>query len=107
MTEDQGTAIDNLRSGNYQLSELMKDTVHNALVKNKQLLEDAEDVDEVLSAIKVVETAGKITGLSPKETQTNISLNAVVGFDFIEVNADDLLQLSQEDDFEEALLDED
>ena len=107
MTEEQQDAIDSLRSGNMSLAQLMKSTVELALEKNKTTLAEGDgDVNDILSAIRVVETAGKIVGLTPKETQTNISLNAVVGFDFIEVDEEDIRQITGQDEYEDADLED-
>ena len=99
--EKQQTAIDVLRSSNNNIALSMKDAVESAVKRASEFIDGAEDITEVLNGIKVIESAGKIVGLTPKETQTNIQINAINGFDFIPIDEADIIQLQMEDSFEE------
>lgn len=100
MTDEQKNAIDNLRSGNYALSEIMKDAVNVAVQQTANLIHTLKDPDDLLTAVKVLETSSKIVGLSPKETQANIQINAINGFEFIELDTEEVRQIAYEEDFE-------
>ena len=102
MTEEQQSAIDNLRSGNFELSTSVRDAVQKAVSKSAQLISELDDVNELLTAVKVLEVSTKMVGLTPKETQTNIQINAINGFDFIEIGEADVIQLRLEESFEDA-----
>ena len=101
MTEEQQNAIDTLRSGNGVLANLVKDAVNLAVRKSAMLINDADNPTDLLSSIKVLETSAKIVGLTPKESQTNIQINAINGFEYIEIDANAILQLTHNEDFED------
>jgi hypothetical protein len=107
MTDEQQTAIDTLRSGNLVLANLVKEAVKDAVHKSAKLITQADTAIDLLNAIKALETSTKIVGLSPKETQTNIQINAINGFSFIEIDSEDIKQLVAKEDFEEGEYDED
>lgn len=102
MTGEQKNAIDNLRSGNYELSTLMKNAVLTAVKRQTEMMSELDDPNDLLTAVKVIETSSKIVGLSPKETQANIQINAINGFEFIELGQDDIAQIEMQEEFEEA-----
>ena len=102
MTDEQQSAIDNLRSGNLELSNLVKDAVNKAVKKSAEMMDELEDPTELLTNVKVLSEASKIVGLSPKESQVNMQINAINGFDFIELDEEDIRQISCEEEFEEA-----
>lgn len=99
---DNENAIDNLRSGNFLLSNLVKEAVKDSVLKAAEFIRESEDPNDLLTAIKVMETATKMVGLSPKETQTNIQINAINGFDFIEIDVEEIKQLTHKEEFEEG-----
>lgn len=101
MTDEQQTAIDVLRSSNHSIATTMKNAVDAAVKRASEFINDAEDISDVLNGIKVIESAGKIVGLTPKETQTNIQINAINGFEFIAVDEADLIQIQMEESFDE------
>ena len=95
-------AIENLRSKNLVLSSVVRDALMDAVVKSGELINEAEDANDLLSAVKVLETATKMTGLSPKEVQANVQINAINGFTFLEIDADDIAQIETTEEYEEA-----
>ena len=103
MTDEQQTAIDTLRSSNNSIALSMKSAVESAVAKANDFINEAQDIGDVLNGIKVIESAGKIVGLTPKETQTNIQINAINGFDFIPIDEADIIQLQMEESFEEEI----
>ena len=102
MDDKQQNALDNLRSGNHKLSSIARDAIYNAVVKASQFINDAEDSNDLLTNIKVLETATKMVGLTPKESNTHIQINAINGFEFIQINEADILQISSSEEYEEA-----
>lgn len=106
MTDEQQKAIDELRSGNLKLATLVRDGVNEAVRKSIDLIGSAENANDLLNSIRALETSTKIVGLSPKESQTNIQINAINGFEFIEIDAVDIAQITRKDEFEEAELED-
>lgn len=106
MTDEQQKAIDVLRSDNHKLASLVKDAVNHAVVKSSEMILSADSAKDLKSAIDSLETAAKIVGLSPKESQTTIQINAINGFDFIEMDEAEVFQLELQESFEEAEYDE-
>ena len=95
MTEEQERAITNLRSGNLELSSLVKDAVLASITRASEMIPKTSSPRDLNDCIKVIETASKVVGLSPKESQTNIQINAINGFEFIEYTEDELPVLTQ------------
>lgn len=88
------------KSGNQQLANKLKDLVHKAVDKSHDMLEHSENQYELLTAIKIAETAGKITGIVQEKQQINMQINNIAGFTFIEIdkpNVEQTLDLKQED----------
>lgn len=102
MTDEQQKAIDNLRSGNYNLSSTVRDFANVVAAKALDIAKDSEDIKELNEAAKTIETVTKMVGLSPKESQVNVQINAVNGFEFIPLDEEDIKQLSVNEDFEDA-----
>jgi hypothetical protein len=102
MTDEQQKAIDELRSGNLKLASLVRDGVNEAVRKSIDLIGSAENANDLLNSIRALETSTKIVGLSPKESQTNIQINAINGFEFVEIDAIDIAQITRKDEYEEA-----
>lgn len=106
MTDEQMNAVEHLRSGNMKLAEIKVNALHVAAQRSAEFIASAEDTVELLNGVKVLETIGKMVGLTPKETTANIQINAVNGFDFIELDEEDVKQITTVEDFEEADIDE-
>jgi len=102
MTDEQQKAIDNLRSGNVQLADIIKDATYAAVEKASEFINTASDSKSLKESINVIESAAKIVGLSPKESQTNIQINAINGFEFIEMTTDDIKQITATEEFIES-----
>lgn len=105
MTEEQQNAIDNLRSGNFALSNIVKDFASTVAIKASEIARGSEDIKELSECAKTVETVAKMVGLSPKESQVNVQINAINGFEFIEMDDEDIVQLTHNEEFEEAEID--
>ena len=95
-------AIENLRSKNLVLSSVVRDALMDATVKSRGLINEAESANDLLSAVKVLETAAKMVGITPKEVQANVQINAINGFSFVEIDADDIAQIETVEEYEEA-----
>jgi len=85
-------AIDIFREDNQQLAVKLRTLVNKAVDKSITLVDEAETVYDLLTAIKVAEIAGKVTGIVPKETINNVQINAIAGFTFIEIDKDSIVQ---------------
>ena len=106
MTDKQQQAIDNLRSGNVNLAHLIKDATEQAVRKAAELIKCADNAKDLKDSIAVIESSAKIVGLSPKESQTNIQINAINGFEFIEIDAEEVKQIRYDEEFEDAEVEE-
>jgi len=106
MNEVQENARNNLKSGNLELSEVMKNMTLLVVEKAYKIAKDTDDVRELRECINIGESASKITGLSPKESQMNVQINAINGFDFIEIDEEDIKQITVNEEYEEAEIDE-
>lgn len=104
MTDEQQKAIDNLRSNNYKLSDIIRDAVFKAAEKTRELIVASDNPKDLLDAIRVLETSAKMVGLSPKDSQVNVQINAISGFEFIELDLEEIKQISKQEEFEEAQL---
>ena len=100
MTDIEENAVDNLRSGNVKLAALTRDAIYKATEKASGFIDESEDSNDLLTSIKVLETATKMVGLTPKESSLNVQINHVTGFDFIEVDSDEIAQLQYDDSYE-------
>jgi hypothetical protein len=100
MTGIEENAVDNLRSGNVKLATLTRDAIYKAAQKASQFIGESEDSNDLLTNIKVLETATKMVGLTPKESSLNVQINHVTGFDFIEVDSEEIAQLQYDDSYE-------
>ena len=78
-------AIDELRSDNMLFAKRLKRIAHASLNKTEALLQEAESINEVQTAVNISKTISEIFGLSRKEEITNIQLNAITGFEFVEI----------------------
>lgn len=106
MSELQEQAIDNLRSGNLKLSSVVKDFSIMAANKAYEIASQTDDIRELNEATKVIEGVSKMVGLSPKESQLNVQINAVNGFEFVMIDDEDIKQLTFDEIYEEADVDE-
>lgn len=80
------------RKDNDILAEKLNRLVHRTVDRALDLVEDSESIQELGSAIKVAETAGKITGIVEDKQQINMQINQISGFTFIEINKEDTIQ---------------
>ena len=99
-TNTQQSAIENLREGNFNLSNVVKNAVNLTVNKTTELIGTTDDINELLTAIKVIETSCKIVNLTPREAQVNVQINAISGFDYIELDEEDIIQITQEEVFD-------
>ena len=83
-------AITLLRSNNMELGGLISDTLITSMRKARDLSKDVKTPKELLDNMRVVELAARVAGMIPKENQTNVQVNNIVGFEFIEINGDEI-----------------
>lgn len=84
-------------SQNKQLAELLKGLVHKAVTKASEAIEESENINDMLTAIKVAETAGKITGIVQEKQAINLQINQISGFTFVEIDKEKPKELTNDD----------
>lgn len=75
-----------LQSGNIELARNLKTLIHNVVSKANDMVDNAQRPDELYTAIKIAEVAGKITGIVREKQTINMQINQISGFTFIELN---------------------
>jgi hypothetical protein len=88
------------RSKNNYLAEQLRNLVVKSVEKANDMVDNAERPDEIYTAIKIAETAGKITGIVRDKQQINLQINQITGFTFIEANKPELIQEEELDIYE-------
>lgn len=74
-----------LQSGNLILAEKLKSLIHNTVDRANEMVLEAQRPDELYTAIKIAEVAGKITGIVKEKQTINMQVNQIAGFTFIEL----------------------
>lgn len=82
-------AIDELRSGNMELATKIKTLVHRTIEKANEMVDQVETPLELQTLIRTAEIAAKTVGLAPTESVTNVQINAISGFEFIEIDLEE------------------
>ena len=82
-------AIDELRSGNMELATKIRILVHRTIEKANEMVDQVETPLELQTLIRTAEIAAKTVGLAPTESVTNVQINAISGFEFIEIDVEE------------------
>jgi len=82
-------AIDELRSGNMELATKIRTLVHRTIEKANEMVDQVETPLELQTLIRTAEIAAKTVGLAPTESVTNVQINAISGFEFIEIDVEE------------------
>ena len=82
-------AIDELRSGNMELATKIRTLVHRTIEKANEMVDEVETPLELQTLIRTAEIAAKTLGLAPTESVTNVQINAISGFEFIEIDVEE------------------
>ena len=82
-------AIDELRSGNMELATKIRTLVHRTIEKANEMVDEVETPLELQTLIRTAEIAAKTVGLAPTESVTNVQINAISGFEFIEIDVEE------------------
>lgn len=86
-------AIEILRSDNMEVAYKIGLVTSKAIDKALELVYSSEDVESLQGIVKVTEMVAKVRGMIPKEAQTNIQVNNIIGFEFVAIdNANELVQ---------------
>lgn len=67
-----------------------------AVEKANDMISSARSVDTVLTGMKVLDMAGKMTGIIAEKHQTNIQVNMIDGFEYIEIDDEVIKQYQLE-----------
>lgn len=81
-----------LQSGNLELAQNLKRLIHSVVDKANDMVDNAERADELYTAIKIAEVAGKITGIVREKQTINMQINQISGFTFIEIDKPAIIQ---------------
>lgn len=97
-------AIDELRSGNMELATKIRTLVHRTIEKANEMVDEVETPLELQTLIRTAEIAAKTVGLAPTESVTNVQINAISGFEFIEIDVEEeTRQIKLQETFEAKL----
>lgn len=87
-------AIEVLRHDNMEVAEKIGMLTAKTMDKATQMIDAVETPDELLTIVKVADMVAKIRGMIPKEAQTNIQVNNIIGFEFVSIaGQEDLVQI--------------
>lgn len=89
---DNMTAEEIFQSSNKTLADKLRTLVLKSVDKANEMVSEAERPEDIYTAIKIAEVAGKITGIVREKQQINMQINQITGFTFIEVNKENLVQ---------------
>jgi|GEM_PF-2782246 len=83
---------DILKSDNIMLASKLKDLVHSAIDRANEMIMTTQKMDEIYTAVKIAEVAGKMTGIVQDKQIINMQINQISGFTFIEVDKERIIQ---------------
>lgn len=90
-------AIATLRSNNDLMARMISSLSEKALRKTNDLLQDAETIQDVNTAVNTAKIVADMLGLTRKENTTNVQINQITGFTFIPIETEPpLVQLDTE-----------
>ena len=81
-----------LRKDNVILATKLKDLIHKTVERSQEMVDNAKTQNDLYTAIKIAEVAGKITGIISEKSITNVQINQISGFTFVEVDAERIVQ---------------
>jgi predicted nucleic-acid-binding protein len=85
-------AIDLFREHNLTLADKLSELTNKTIDKALTLVDEVDNLNDIYTAVKIIETVAKTAGLAPKETQTNVQINAITGFEFVMLDSTDVLE---------------
>ena len=106
--EDINTgAIEELRSGNMELATKLRVLIHKTIDKASSMVDEVDTPAELNTIMKTAEIAMKSLGLAPTESITNVQINAISGFEFIEIEHDEpTRQISINEVYQDAIIED-
>lgn len=84
-------AIEILRHDNLDVAEKLGRVTSRAADKALEMVNSVESADELSTLIKVTEVIARVRGMIPKEAQTNIQVNNIIGFEFVSIEGQENL----------------
>lgn len=94
-----------LRQDNELLATKLAKLIHKTIDKAGEMVEDADTPSDLYTAIKIAEVAGKITGIVTEKSVTNIQINQISGFTFVEVDKERIIQERRAEQLAAGILD--
>lgn len=82
---------------NNELALNLRKLIHKTVSKANDLIDDCETPNDLLTAAKIAEVAGKMTGIVQEKQQINMQINNISGFTFIEVDKEAVIQQYEAD----------
>jgi hypothetical protein len=80
------------KQDNILLASKLKSLVHSAIDRANEMVIGSERIEEVYTAVKIAEVAGKMTGIVQEKQTINMQINQISGFTFIEVDKQRIIQ---------------
>ena len=86
MSKEVMTPEEIFTSKNDEIALKLRGLVINSIDKANEMIIKADRPEDALVAMKIAEIAGKITGIVKDKAQTNVQINQITGFTFIEAS---------------------
>lgn len=80
------------KEDNTALAHKLKNLVHKTVDRANEMVSNCDRVDELYTAIRIAEVAGKMTGIVQEKQTINMQINQISGFTFIEVDKEAIIQ---------------
>lgn len=91
-------AINALRQDNMDVAIKIGALTARTMDKAMELVSKADSPEELHTVVKVAEVVARIRGMIPKEAQTNVQINNIIGFEFVSIaGQEDLVQIDYQD----------
>ena len=100
--ESNMNSIDILQSDNDIIADKSKKLLHKCLDKLIHMVDDADTPRDVQICIEGASTITKVVGLSPDKNISNITVNPIAGFLFVEADVEAIKQEKLEQEYIDA-----
>jgi len=74
------------RENNMELAISLRELVTKTVTRAHKLIDTSRSLTDLSSAMKIAETAGKITGIVKEEDVIDLTTNQISGFTFVQIN---------------------
>ena len=77
---------DAFKENNMELAINLRELVGKTVNRAHELVNRSRSLTDLSSAMKIAETAGKITGIVKEEDVVDLTVNQISGFTFVQIN---------------------